>query len=78
MQKPNTDMHHTSQLVLVIWGGGNRPYLLMTIVQFFDPACQGKMEVVQINLAVAVRTGYRAGRVSRHADVCCDLPQGHF
>ena len=49
----------------------------MTIVQFFDPRCQGKMEVGQINLAVEVRSGYREGRVSRHADVCCDfLPHG--
>ena len=44
MQKPNTDMHHIPQLVLVIWGGGNRPYFIIIIIQFFDPICQGKME----------------------------------
>ena len=44
----------------------------MIIVQFFDPFCQGKMEVEQIHLAHEVRTGYRDGRVSRHAVICCE------
>ena len=53
----------------------------MTIVQFFHPLCQGKMEVEQINLAVEVRTGERDGRVSRHAvlfrvGVGSNQPQG--
>ena len=44
----------------------------MTIVQFFHPLCQGKMEVEQIHLAGEVRTGYRDGRVARHAVICCE------